>query len=86
MCSQVSNFAASVPISTFMCLYNIPMIGPHIFLQQNKQTDPRNIKIAYGRINVEIGKLLFFGFGSVCFNFGLLLILRNINKKCRAIF
>ncbi len=35
------NCAASIPISTFMCLWAIylyvPRIGPHISLQQNRQ-------------------------------------------------
>ncbi len=33
----------------------IPSIGPHIFLQQNSQTDGGNIKIAHRHMNVEIG-------------------------------
>jgi hypothetical protein len=31
-----------------------PRIGPHIFLQQNRQTDPGNIYIAHRHRNVEI--------------------------------
>ncbi len=33
----------------------IPRIGPNIFLQQNRQTDPWNICIAHRHMNVEIG-------------------------------
>jgi hypothetical protein len=32
---------------------NIPRIGPHIFLQQNRQTDHGNIKIAPRHMNVD---------------------------------
>ncbi len=44
------NCVASVLISTFMCLFerlDIPRIGPHIWLQLNRQTDPRNIYISH---------------------------------------
>ncbi len=34
-----------------MCLWSI---GPHIFLQQNMQTDPGSISIAHWQMNVEI--------------------------------
>jgi hypothetical protein len=44
------NFHIRVSLSD---LY-IPRIGPHIFLQQNRQTDPGNIYIAHGHMNVEI--------------------------------
>jgi hypothetical protein len=33
----------------------IPGIGPHIFLQQNRQTDRGNIKVAHRHVNVELG-------------------------------
>jgi hypothetical protein len=42
----------------------IPRIGPHIFRQQNRQTDPGNLKIARGPMNVETG--------SICFKFSVL--------------
>ncbi len=48
----------SVPISkihvSVSTLY-IPMIGPHIFLQQNRQTDPVDIYIAHRHMNEEMG-------------------------------
>ncbi len=34
----------------------IPVIGLPILLQQNRQTDPGNIKIAYIYMNVDIGR------------------------------
>jgi hypothetical protein len=45
------NFHIYVSVSV---LY-IPRIGPHIFLQQNRQIDPGNISIAFRLMNVEIG-------------------------------
>ncbi len=35
-------------------IYCIPRIGPHIFLQQNRQTDHGNLSIAYRHMNLEI--------------------------------
>jgi hypothetical protein len=45
------NFHIEVPVSD---LY-VPRIAPHIFLQQKRQTDRGNIKIAHRQMNVEIG-------------------------------
>ncbi len=45
------NFHIHVSVSD---LY-IPRIGPLIFLQQNRQTEPENIEIAHRRMNVDIG-------------------------------
>ncbi len=44
------NFHIHVSVSD---LY-IPRIGPHILLQQNRQTHRGNIKIAHRHMNVEI--------------------------------
>ena len=46
-----SNFHIHVSVRD---LY-IPRIDPHIFLQQNRQTDFGNIYIAHRHTNVEIG-------------------------------
>ncbi len=48
-----SNFHIHVSVSD---LY-IPRIGPHIFLQPNRQTDRGNIEIAHRHMNVEIGTM-----------------------------
>ncbi len=53
------NFHIHVSVSK---LY-IPRIGPHIFLQQNRQTDRGSIEIAHRIMTVEIS---FLG---ICFNF-----------------
>jgi hypothetical protein len=46
-----SKFHAHVSVSD---LHN-PRIGPHIFLQQNRQTDRENLKIAQRHMNMDIG-------------------------------
>jgi hypothetical protein len=61
MHSFSGNCPASVPISTFKCLYYvsylyIPRIGPHISLQQNRQTDPGNISISHRSMSVGTGR------------------------------
>jgi hypothetical protein len=80
MYPRKGNCVASVPISTFMCLWAIyiydlyiPKFGPHIFLQQNRQTDQRNIKIAPKHMNVKLGLESPSSFpGHICFEFSVL--------------
>jgi hypothetical protein len=58
MYSQKSNYAASVPISTFIYIYErfiYPTIGLPILLQPNRQTNRGNKKIAHRYKHVEIG-------------------------------
>ncbi len=45
------NFHIQVSVSD---LY-IPRIGPHIFMQQKRQTDGGNMEIAHRHLNVEMG-------------------------------
>jgi hypothetical protein len=45
------NFQLHVSVSD---LY-VPRIGPHIFLQQKRQTDHGNLQIAHRHMNLEIG-------------------------------
>ncbi len=45
------NFHIHVSVSDL----NVPRIGPHIFLQKNRQTDRGNIYIAHRNMNVENG-------------------------------
>ncbi len=46
------NFHIDVALSN---LY-IPRIGPHIFLQQNRQTDPETIEISHRHMSVGTGR------------------------------
>ncbi len=58
MCSFYGNCVASVPFSTFMCLWVIYIFpgSVHIFfLRQNRRIHRANIKIAHRHKNVEIG-------------------------------
>ncbi len=63
---QKRNCAASSPnfhIHVTVADLYIPRIGPPIFLQQNRQTDRGNVKIAHKLMNVEIeteAKLFLF--------------------------
>jgi hypothetical protein len=50
LCGLSPNFHIHVSVSN---LY-IPRISPHIFLQQNRQIDGGNIKVAHRHMNVEI--------------------------------
>jgi hypothetical protein len=47
------NFHMRVSAVSDLC---IPRIGPHIWLQQNRQTDLRNIKISHRYVSVVIGR------------------------------
>ncbi len=61
------NFHIHVSVSD---LY-IPTFGPPIFIQQNKQTDQRNILISHRNMNVLIGTGKSFP-GNICFEFSVL--------------
>ncbi len=62
-------FHIRVPVSD---LY-FPRIGPHIFLQQNRLTDPGNISIAHRHMNVEIGlRPRNYISENICFEFSVL--------------
>ncbi len=65
---QKRNCAASVPVSTFMCLraiYIFPF-GPPVVLQQNRQTDQGNISIAQRKMNVIGTVAAQFLFWDIC--------------------
>jgi hypothetical protein len=57
--SEERNCAASLPIFYFfhihVCYLYIPTIGLPVSLQQNRQTDRGNIKIAHRNMNVGVG-------------------------------
>jgi hypothetical protein len=58
MCSQKMELRCLSPdfhIHVSVSDLSIPRIGPHFFLQQNRQTVLVNIKIVHRRMNVEIG-------------------------------
>jgi hypothetical protein len=71
MCSFTGNCAASVPISAIRIHVSvsnsyISRIGPHIFLQQNRQTNPGNIEISHRHMNVDIGTVPLVSLCSTC--------------------
>ncbi len=55
--TQKRNCVASVPISTFLCLWSgihILTLGLPILLQENMWTNPGKIKITHRHMNVEM--------------------------------
>ncbi len=52
LCGLSPNFCLHVSVSDLYIL----RIGPHIFLQQNRQTDPGNIWISYRYMSVRTGR------------------------------
>ncbi len=61
------NFHIHVSVSDLYIL----RIGPHNFLQQNRQLDPGNIKIANRHMDVKIGNSFP---GNICFKFSVLFL------------
>jgi hypothetical protein len=52
---ELRGLSPNIHIYVSVTVLYIPRIGPHIFLQQNRQTDCGNIKIAHRHINVGTG-------------------------------
>ncbi len=80
--------AASVPISTFMCLWAIytyiPRMGPLYFLQKNRQIDCGNTSITNSLTDTWLWKLRMWPrnsfFENICFEFSEL-VLRSIQLR-----
>ncbi len=61
---ELRSLSSNSYIHVSVCDLYIPRIGPHIWLQQNRQTDSGNIKIAHRYLSKGIGRqniIILFG-------------------------
>ncbi len=63
---ELRGLSPNIHIYVSVTVLNIPRIGPHIFLQQNRQTDFGNIKIAHKHF---LGNSFSW---NICFEFSVL--------------